>query len=200
MRFSPLRLMAAGALFVLALNHGASAQDAEQPAPKPGTAESQPAPKPVKKPAAAKKPAAVAPKLKARNVGNWVVTCPVNAADATACSASLQMVDQKRKLRLLTMSIGRNPKGALILEAVTPTGVLIAPGVTMQAGKIKSRSPYVSCADAGCLSRYAVTESMLAALKANTTIKFTVVALPNNVINIEAKPKGTTEVLAQIGK
>jgi invasion protein IalB len=169
--------------------------------PKPKPKPVAPAASPIKKPAVAvKKPAPVRVPMKAKAVGSWIVTCSADPKISTGCSAALQMIDPKRKLKLLTLTLGRNAKGALLLEAVTPTGVLIGPGVIMQADKVKLRSPYVSCADAGCLSRYAITESMMQAMKKNAPMRFSVMTLAGTTINIEAKPKGTAEVLALVGQ
>jgi invasion protein IalB len=156
-----------------------------------------PAKKPAQKKAAAKP--VKGQKGTQQNFGSWTVTCGPNKGKAGNCSAQLQMIEPKKKLPLLTWVLGFGDKGTPLMEVVTPSGVLISPGVKMEIGKAKSQSPYVSCVPLGCSSRFIADKSVVNALRGAKEAKFTIVTHNRQIANISVKPVGTAEMLAAMG-
>jgi invasion protein IalB len=163
----------------------------------------QPVAAPKKKPAAPK--AAAKPGAKGdvkgtqQGIGSWTVVCGPEPKKQGGCSAQLQMVDPKSKSVLLTLLVGYSGKGVPLIEAITPTGVVIGPGVQLTAGKLKLRSPYVQCGPTGCSSRFAIDGNMQEALKTAKELKFAVVTISQKVIEISVKPEGNAKMLAKMG-
>jgi invasion protein IalB len=190
------------ALSVIPLTQMALAQ--EKVDAEPAQAEAPPA-KPAAKPAQ-KKPAQKAAakpvkgaKVAVRQFGSWTVSCGQNTGKPSNCSARLQLIEAKKKLPLLTWAIGFGEKGTPLMEIVTPTGVLISPGVKMEIGKVKSQSPYVSCVALGCSSRFIADKSVINALRGATEAKFVIVTLSKQIANVSVKPTGTAEMLDAMG-
>jgi invasion protein IalB len=117
---------------------------------------------------------------KTSKFGNWAVVCPPAGDKSGArCVAQLSLIDSKRKIVLVAWRIGLDKSQKLLTDMVTPTDVLIAPGVSLLVGKGPVvKMPYVSCGLQGCLSRTFVNATMLDNLK-NTTAA-TVVLAANN--------------------
>ncbi len=166
---------------------------AEAPAKKPAA---QPVQKPIQKKAA--KPSK-GQKGTVQNFGSWTVTCGPNTGQAGNCSAQLQMIEPKKKLPLLTWVVGFGSKGTPLMEVVTPSGVLISPGVKMEIGKSKSQSPYVSCVPLGCSSRFIADKAVINALRSAKEAKFVIVTVGKQIANVSVKPTGTAEMLVAMG-
>jgi invasion protein IalB len=138
-------------------------------------------------------------KVNVRQFGSWTVTCGPNTGKPTNCSAQLQLIEAKKKLPLLTWAVGFGEKGTPLMEVVTPTGVLISPGVKMEIGKAKSQSPYVSCVPLGCSSRFIADKSVVTAMRSAKEAKFVIVTLNKQIANVTVKPVGTAEMLDAMG-
>jgi invasion protein IalB len=171
-----------------------SEQATEQPAAKPTTkpAQKKPTQKAVAKPGKGGK-------VTVRQFGSWTVSCGPNTGKPTNCSAQLQLMEAKKKLPLLTWAVGFGERGTPLMEVITPSGVLISPGVKMEIGKVKSQSPYVSCVPLGCASRFIVDKSVVTAMRSAKEAKFIIVTLNKQIGNISVKPAGTAEMLDAMG-
>jgi invasion protein IalB len=172
----------------------AEAAQAEQPPAKPTAkpAQKKPVQKVVAKPGKGGK-------VTVRQFGSWTVSCGPNTGKTGNCSAQLQLADTKKKLPLLTWTVGFGDKGTPLMEIVTPSGVLISPGVKMEIGKVKSQSPYVSCVPLGCSSRFIADKSVTVAMRGAKEAKFMIVTLNKQIANISVKPVGTAEMLDAMG-
>jgi invasion protein IalB len=167
---------------------------AETPATKPSAKPAQ------KKPAqkAAAKPGKSG-KVAVRQFGNWIVSCGPNTGKVGNCSAQLQLIDAKKKVPLLTWAVGFGEKGTPLMEVVTPTGVLISPGVKMEIGKVKSQSPYVSCVPLGCSSRFIADKAVVTAMRGAKQAKFVIITLNKQIANVTVNPVGTADMLDAMG-
>jgi invasion protein IalB len=150
---------------------------------------------------AQKKPAKPAKGVKGtvQTIGSWTVTCGPNKGKTGNCSAQLQLIEAKKKLPLLTWAVGFGERGTPLMEVITPTGVLISPGVKMEIGKAKSQSPYVSCVPLGCSSRFIADKAVVTAMRSAKEAKFVIVTIGKQIANVTVKPVGTAEMLDAMG-
>jgi invasion protein IalB len=98
------------------------------------------------------------------NYDGWVVTCvSTNASKGEACSANFRLADKEKKNILMTWLVGFNNKQVMMSELVTPTNVLIAPGVELIIGEAKPiKILYNACGTRGCKSSFPMSKKVQA--------------------------------------
>ena len=133
--------------------------------------------------------------------GPWVVTCPTNSdANSPRCSSKISMVDPKRKIEIMSWTLGFNKDGKLLMEIVTPSDVLIESGLAYVVDESKSQTlHYYSCGPSGCLTRLPVSAAAASLLKKAKVVKLSIAATNGKIITLTIKLAQTAEALSAIG-
>ncbi len=134
--------------------------------------------------------------------GGWTVTCN-QAGDppVKTCSAEFRVVGGDKKQTVLIWLIGRNKEGRLLAEFVTPSDILIKPGVavTLDDGK-PVQAEYISCtARQGCRASMELTPKIVRDLQAAAKAKIGITLLNGKVMDVQFEVTGTDLALADIG-
>ena len=144
---------------------------------------------------------AAKPAVTQQNIGSWVVTCPANKDPAgPRCSAKMNMVDKNRNVEVMSWTLGFSRDGKFLMEIITPSDVLIQPGLTFAFDNSKNtKMPYFSCGLAGCLSRQTLSAALVDILAKSKTAKFTLATTIGKNITLALNLSQTSEALKAIG-
>ena len=136
-----------------------------------------------------------------KTIGIWVVTCPVNKDPAgPRCSAKMNMVDKKRNVEVMSWTLGFSRDGKFLMEVITPSDVLIQPGLAFALDNSKNtRVPYFSCGLAGCMSRQTMSAAAVDILAKSKAAKFTLATTLGKNITLAVNLSKTAEALRAIG-
>ena len=132
--------------------------------------------------------------------GAWMVTCSIEAqSDTEECSAIYEIVDKQKGITLMSWLVGFSKKQMLMSEIVTPTGVLIPPGVGLTVDQEKLITiPYAACAPRGCKSRFELTRKLRAKLAKASSVVVSVTALDGRSLNFSLDFNGFRKALADL--
>ncbi len=135
------------------------------------------------------------------NYGGWTVTCS-QAGDppAKTCSAEFRVVGKDNKAIVLIWLLGRNKEGKLLAEFVTPSDILLRPGVavTLDEGK-PLRADYLSCTtQQGCRASLELTSKTVRDLKTAAKAKIGITLLNGKVMEVGFDVPGIDLVLADL--
>lgn len=167
------------------------------------TQKPQPARQQAQKPAA-QQPAAEQPqrptRTETRAFDNWSVNCAeFEKPRATRCSASLQVVQQQTKQVIFGWTISMADDKKLVGALVTPTGVLIDPGIELKLGKAKARKVgYTSCMQRQCAGTIAVDEALVREATQADGAEATIQAVDGRTIRFTFPVKGIDRAVAQL--
>ena len=92
----------------------------------------------------------------------WTLICnEVGKDKGTTCVARL-IVMNKKKARVIALRIGYSKEKDLFFEMVTPTNVLIEPGVSLAIDENEAtKIPYRSCGNKGCRTSLKLNPTIL---------------------------------------
>jgi invasion protein IalB len=141
-------------------------------APPAATAQNQPA---------APAPAEARPPQLARQevsyFDNWQVTCQEFVSPARkSCSALLQLLQTNQQSNTATVVISwllQQSDGQLTAVIQTPTGVLIAPGVELKAGRSSRKLAFTRCDQQRCEANFQIDEPLSKELSAAENAELT---------------------------
>lgn len=135
--------------------------------------------------------------------GGWTVSCRVGAEPAQkACSAEFRVVSKENNNALvLVWLLGRNAQGKLLAEFVTPTDILILPGVAVSLDDGKAlKAEFVSCTSRqGCRASIELTPKITRDLKAAAKAKIGFTLLNGKVMEVGIDIPGVDLALADLG-
>ena len=135
--------------------------------------------------------------------GGWTVTCRVGGDPAQKrCSAEFRVVSKENNNALvLAWLLGRNAEGKLLAEFVTPTDILIRPGVAVSFDDGKAlRAEFVSCTSRqGCRASMELTPKITRELKSAAKAKVGFTLLNGKVMEVGVEIPGVDLALADLG-
>lgn len=199
------RVAAAGVLLAGLALVPAHAQTAQKPpAAKPAAA----APAAPAAPAAAPDQPQAAPQVVRTEIlalGNWTVTCRefAQGGPPRSCQAALEIVQQQQgspAQPLLTWTLRPDTGGRLLATLVSPTGVLIAPGVELRFGKAAARTVAYTACDARCSSDFAVDDGFAREIAAAESAEALVTATNGKPVRFTFPVSGFDKALAALRK
>ena len=118
-----------------------------------------------------------------------------------ACSAILQVVDQKQNSVIFSWIIGRNAEGALVTVLQSPTGILIQKGVELKIDNGKARLlNYSACITQHCESTLVMDDSFNREAIAGQNATATIYGTDGQGININFPLKGIAQAMESIGR
>ena len=136
-----------------------------------------------------------------QKLGAWVVTCPAkNDKSGVRCAAKVNLVDQKRNVEVMSWTLGFNKDGKLLMEVLTPSEILIEPGLVYALDALKpSTIRYYSCGIAGCLTRQPLNAASVGLLSKAKTAKFTIASTGGKTITLSINLAQTADAIKAIG-
>lgn len=182
----------------------------ESPAPAtPAAVETAPATVEAAPPAApAPEPATVTPPVPAaqqqanittESIEDWLLVCPTTGE--ARCLIQQQLRSSESNAIVVSWSIQRDAQGVVSAVWRTPTGLLLAQGLVLDAGDGNPRVvPFSSCDPSGCVARAVLAQDYLATLGSAAAISGTVVAASSNQpVRFPFSSRGLTTALARLG-
>jgi invasion protein IalB len=132
--------------------------------------------------------------------GAWTVTCPkVGDTSGARCFARMDVVDEKRKVVLISWLVGYNKEQKLLMDILTPTEVFIAQGLRLILDKSQPiQMPYISCGLNGCLSRMLLDKPTFALLQKAKFSTMSILGTNNKEVQMKIKSNGLAEAMAAI--
>lgn len=133
--------------------------------------------------------------------GGWTVTC-TEAGDPPkrTCTATFQVVNKQNRQTLLAWVFGRNQKGDLLAEFMTPTDVQIGPGVSITLDGAKPvKANFVECTTRGCKARLELPAAMVRQMKAGKKARIDLTRIDGQVIQFSMEVNGIAEALGELG-
>ena len=135
--------------------------------------------------------------------GGWTVTCRVGGDPAQKrCSAEFRVVSKENNNALvLAWLLGHNAEGRLLAEFVTPTDILIRPGVAVSFNDGKAlRAEFVSCTSRqGCRASMELTPKITRNLKSAAKARIGFTLLNGKVMEVGVDIPGVDLALADLG-
>lgn len=133
--------------------------------------------------------------------GGWTVTCSQTGDPPTKrCSAEFRVIDKDNKAVVLIWLLGRDKEGTLLSEFVTPSDILIRPGVAVTLGDEKPwKAEFLSCTTKqGCRASMELTPKLARDLKAATKAKIGLTLLNGKVMEIGMDIPGVDMALTDL--
>jgi len=173
-----------------------------QPAPKQQQAPAAKQPAPPASPAQAVAPAAPAGPVRTESFvqDSWIVQCQEMAgAPKKTCSATLQVVDDKRQV-MFGWVIGKTPEGALTAVFQTPTGILIQRGLELKIGNATTprKANYIACNNQRCEASMPVDEGFIKEASASPTAVAAIYLVDGRAVNYNLNTKGFDKAVAAV--
>lgn len=134
--------------------------------------------------------------------GGWTVTCSQAGEPPTkTCSAAFRVVSNENKALVLIWLLGRNKEGKLLAEFITPSDILIRPGVTVVLNESKQlKAEYVSCtAQQGCRASVELTSKTTRDLRSTARAKIGITLFSGQVMEVAFEILGIEQVLIDLG-
>jgi invasion protein IalB len=134
---------------------------------------------------------------KQRQYGQWTFGCvDASGAEPEKCFTHLAVRDSKRNVALVNWLVGYTKDSKLQMEILTPTDVLIAPGLQLRIGEAPAqRLPYVFCVSAGCLTRINPDAAMLENLRKADMVKLSIATPTGDTVTFSIKIHGIADGL-----
>jgi invasion protein IalB len=132
----------------------------------------------------------------------WVVTCVKQEKSAPeTCSAIFKVIDKKKNATIMSWLVGFNKKKVLLSEIITPTDVLIAPGVELiiDGGK-PMKKLYTACGVRGCKTNFPLTKKLRSSLAKAKKVSISISTLKNRKISFNLGFQGFGKALADLLK
>ncbi|MBX3584733.1 MAG: invasion associated locus B family protein [Rhizobiaceae bacterium] len=135
--------------------------------------------------------------------GGWTVSCrEAGEMPQKTCSAEFRAVSkQNNNATVLIWLLGRDAKGKLLAEFVTPGDVLIKPGVSVVIGEggKPSNAEFVSCSTKqGCRASMEVTPKLARDLKQATKVTVGLTLINGQVMQVAMEVTGIDKALADL--
>jgi len=133
--------------------------------------------------------------------GGWTVTCSQSGDPPTKrCSAEFRVIDKDNKAVVLIWLLGRDKEGTLLSEFVTPSDILIKPGVAVTLDDEKPlKAEFLSCTTKqGCRASMELTPKLARDLKAATKAKIGLTLLNGKVMEIGMEIPGVDMALTDL--
>jgi invasion protein IalB len=155
----------------------------------------------IAQPPPATKPAPQVTKSETVPVGNWLVMCNdyVNAVVKRACTAKLEIHDEKNNSVVFVWEIGLSTDKKIMSIMHFPTGVLIEHGVELRIGKAAPRKiPFAACAPTECSVQFPADPSFIRDVAANPSIEAVILAVNGSTPTFTINTAGIDKAYAQI--
>lgn len=132
----------------------------------------------------------------------WVVTCVrQDKSTSETCSAIFKIIDKKKNATIMSWLVGFNKKKVLMSEIVTPTDVVIAPGVELIIdGGAPIKKPYTACGVRGCKTNFPLSKKLRARLAKAKKVSVTISTLNSRKISFNLGFQGFGKVLTDLLK
>jgi invasion protein IalB len=181
---------------------------AQAPAPKGPAPSSRPAPRPPapapEAPAAQGQttPPPPAPqRTEITRFDNWVVTCNdfTEGPKKRVCSAQINVQQQGTNQVIMTWSVFVNDAKQFVTALLTPTGIMIAPGVDLQPEKgAKRKINYESCDNGRCTAAVTMDAAMIREVSAASSAQVSITAINGNTVQFNIPIKGFDKAYAHL--
>lgn len=135
-----------------------------------------------------------------KKFGSWAVTCPA-AGDSTGarCYARMDVIDEKRKVAVISWVVGYNKDQKMLMDVLTPTDVLIDFGMKLTIDTSQPiKLPYISCGLNGCLSRTLIDKPTFGLLQKAKFCSLTILGTNGKEVQIKIKSNGISQAMAAI--
>lgn len=131
----------------------------------------------------------------------WTVVCTAAAGtDKRTCSASFRIMNKEKNQNILVWLFGRNAKDEPLMELVTPTDVLIKPGVALIIdGGEPVKAEFVSCGTRGCKAALALDEDGIELMRSAKSVRIDLTRLDGQVIQFNFDVPGIGPALSDLG-
>lgn len=135
-----------------------------------------------------------------RTFDYWSVNCAeFENPKTTRCAATLQVVQQKTNQVIFAWTIAAGDDRKLVGSIVTPSGVLITPGIEMKLGKANVRRVgFTSCAPNQCVGTVAIDDAIAREGAQAETAEATVRSLDGRAVTFTFPMKGMDRAVAQL--
>ena len=142
-------------------------------------------------------PAEAAKKTKQTQYGQWTVICPdAPGGELAKCVARLTIRDNTRNVTMIQWLASYNQDSTVLMEIITPTDVLIEPGLQLSIGDtLLQRHPYIFCVPAGCITRISPNAAMLKDLRSADVVKLAITTSAGKQVVFSIKVDGMTDGL-----
>jgi invasion protein IalB len=135
-----------------------------------------------------------------QNYGDWLYGC-VQAANGSVggCSIVQRLVDTKSKTDLFLWRMVQDSKGGLVALWQTPEGVLLSPGLTLDAGTPKPITvPYEGCGSGRCQAVANLDPAFVAVLAKSEKISVDFTLTNGQQVRFNISPSGLAAGLAAL--
>jgi invasion protein IalB len=174
---------------------------APRPQPEAGSAQAQ-------VPAAQPQPPQEAPALKIPlrteilRFDGWIVTCnEFEGPKRRACSALLQIMQEKTNQTVFSWTVGLNNNKQVVSVFQTPTGVVIAPGLELRIGNSPARKiPFATCDNGRCVATTTVDANMLREMTTSPTAQAVIQSEQGKTIEFNIQMNGFDKAYAVLSR
>jgi invasion protein IalB len=142
------------------------------------------------------------PKIEAQ-FGQWGLVCsqPKAKAEPQTCSLVQALVQRDSQKLVFRVTVAYGPKGNLLLQIDSPTGVALQRGLEFSPGEVKIyRLPFQTCMPRGCSALLLMEDDLKQDLQKAEKGTITVYALGGQPVRALAELKGFAEGLAALDK
>lgn len=146
---------------------------------------------------AAEQPKAADPvKKTTETIGTWTVICS-EAAEKSRCVAQQQLANTKNKQVVAAALVRLSKEGGAELVLQTPSGVILAPGVTLTVdGEEAGKAPFEICAPRGCEASLLINQDLINKLAKGKSFTVTVQSMRGKSVALEFQLDGFTKAYA----
>ena len=132
----------------------------------------------------------------------WIVTCNEFEGPKTrACSALLQIMQEKTNQPVFSWTVGLNNDKQVVSVFQTPTGVVIAPGVELRIGNSPARKiPFATCDTGRCVATTTVDANMLREMTTSPTAQAVIQGEQGKTIEFNIQMNGFDKAYAVLSR
>lgn len=134
--------------------------------------------------------------------GGWTVSCTEGGdMPARVCSAEFRVVNKENQALVLIWLLGRNAEGQLLSEFVTPSNVMIKPGVSVTLdGEKATSAEYVYCTNnQGCRAAMDLPPRLIRSLRQAAKATIGIALSDGRPLEIGIELNGLGDVLTGLG-
>lgn len=133
-------------------------------------------------------------------IGTWTLTCATQD-EKTRCGLQQQLANKKNKQVVASAIIRIAKDGGAELVLETPTGILLAPGVTIAVdGQEAGKAPFTACAPRGCEASITIDQNLINALAKGKAFSVTVKSIRGKDLSLQFQLDGFTKAYAAFKK
>ena len=125
----------------------------------------------------------------------WTVVC--SSAEKKRCVAQQQLSNPNNQQIIASATVRLTKDGFAELSVQTPSGVMLAPGVTLKVDdKETAQAPFVACAPRACEANFKIDQNLINSLAKGKTLSARVQSLRGKDVGIDFQLNGFVKAYA----